>query len=948
MTIDEQAWPNTAVFTGFNAERSGLVEHSVDLDNLDAAGYGALFNAGRDGFFSAEGAATPMARFEDQMMFREGWDPREKAERERVDAVSQKAEVLFLDMKDAQVREKAKTLHGAAFVDDFVNLSEEDKQHVAVRFVKDSVYGAGDDGYGRMAAEYGMPFSMSDAEWFSVLGGKLKETHAERKRVEGLQEQVTKESARVYEEVLSGKPVEEVYESFASLDPEVQVKLYEALDLARERRGNVDELKKGFFDAAFPGRDVAGGMKDLKGTAWTRVQLNELASRLSTLKEEDPLAYAEALEEMKAEAEDVKGNSFMGQIGAGLLQIAGGAIDLITPPGDRSEFVRAMYNRVQAGRMTNDEADAAIKDFDLKVAVSGMDRENRQLLKGIVNDMQSSSGKDAWMGGEWRDKLAQGIATTLAFQASPWLIFGSSTEDRMDQLLVDGSGDASAILRGMWSGAVEVGSEYMFGLGKFTRWGRGKLGSTRQAIMSSGRMDMLLKQPMIAKLAALRVPGAGKFLGYMAGVKVAWRNKKFGSALLRYGAAAGSAGVGEMAEEYAGILAGVPGDFLLASAFGEDNATALEDGKRRSVSAEIGSQWWELSKDSGTWFSMMAMGALFAGANIGQFRRDALWSTMDAKKMRAFGLAKDEAERLANIANPEVRIPEVRKAIATNALSLEEKMRNVKEGFTAMDEDMEWLQGMAGYEDAVASGMLPSAERQEDGTWKMTVRVRNEAGEMVDAAPFVLDEKAATAFMQSKLDDVYMRTQLRARDNVVANAMVDRLAMDEHWKVRDMGAADTQASMERLATVARLRIEQLTAEGVADARGTVAPDVDADLTLGQAEAMAGEYGRRVELEKLRSRDELQRRRLLENERRAEAGEARLTDAEWDGMVNAMFRSAANRTPLDRGRTLLRYAKREVGTMDVLEEGVAEALGDERNVHTALIVLQRKVKSFLTN
>lgn len=41
------------------------------------------------------------------------------------------------------------------------------------------------------------------------------------------------------------------------------------------------------------------------------------------------------------------------------------------------------------------------------------------------------------------------------------------------------------------------------------------------------------------------------------------------------------------------------------------------------------------------------------------------------------------------------------------------------------------------------------------------------------------------------------------------------------------------------------------------------------------------------------------------------------------MVNAMFRSAANRTPLDRGRTLLRYAKREVGTMDVLEEVIED-------------------------
>lgn len=43
-------------------------------------------------------------------------------------------------------------------------------------------------------------------------------------------------------------------------------------------------------------------------------------------------------------------------------------------------------------------------------------------------------------------------------------------------------------------------------------------------------------------------------------------------------------------------------------------------------------------------------------------------------------------------------------------------------------------------------------------------------------------------------------------------------------------------------------------------------------------------------------------------------------------------------------TFRRYA----GAMDMLEEGVAEALGDERNVHTALIVLQRRVKGFLTN
>lgn len=43
-------------------------------------------------------------------------------------------------------------------------------------------------------------------------------------------------------------------------------------------------------------------------------------------------------------------------------------------------------------------------------------------------------------------------------------------------------------------------------------------------------------------------------------------------------------------------------------------------------------------------------------------------------------------------------------------------------------------------------------------------------------------------------------------------------------------------------------------------------------------------------------------------------------------------------------TFRRYAE----AMDMLKEGVAEALEDERNTHTALIILQRRVKSFLTN
>ncbi|OCA02156.1 hypothetical protein AC781_11375 [Akkermansia glycaniphila] len=949
MTIDEQAGPNTAVFTGFNAERSGLVEHSVDLDNLDAAGYGALFNAGRDGFFSAEGAATPMARFEDQMMFREGWDPREKAERERVDAVSQKAEVLFLDPKEYPgMRWDMIALHGEVYADEFLALSEEDRQHVAVRYIKDSVYGAGDAGYARMAEEYGMPFSMNDAEWFSVLGQRLKQSKADRQRVDALNATVEKEKKRIYREVISGKSANTVYESISDLDPEVQVHVYEVFDFARARRESIDT----FLDDVFPEKSVAVGMEGLKNEAWRPSDLSDLAVKLVKLKKRDQVAYDEVLKLIQEGVTTVKENPYEGeslgtiylkhgiipldaileksgflrQIGATLGNVLGSTADLIEK-GMHGQVVYDLEKRVENGSMTQERMNHALEKYDRKYNLSQEEMEVRNDLLGMVRDMQTSSTRKDLFYGEWRDTLAQGMASTLTFQASPWLMFGSRTNDRMDELIADGSSGGNALLRGMLIGGVEVGSEFMFGIGKVTRWGGPRAGKLFKEVAQTKAVQAALKYPLALKAATGRAFRLNKLWGYASGAKIAWSRAHYGSAMLRYGVATGRAGLGEMVEEYAGILAGVPGDYYLAMMLGEDNATSrTADGGRRTLSQEVYRQCADLTLDTGTWFSMMAMGGMFAGANLGRYRRDAMWMTTKPKNLQAMGLTEEQAVEVANTVKPEEKFQLGRRYLADNQRkSVDELMQNVRVGFTSMEQDMEWVEDLAGYEDAVENGMLPRAERMEDGKWKMTMRVRNEAGELVEAAPFMLDDKTATGYMQTLFENEFMRGELMARDNMVANAMVGKLKTDENWKVRDMGQADTQESMERLAVMARIRMDKAAADKQYMVSQIVDPAVDADLTLGQAARMGEAFGERVKLEKMRDAEKLSRERSLLDEARLAAGQERFTNEEWDAYADRhIYSSAANRTRMmDSGKTLLRYAAGEIGAMDVMEEVIED-------------------------
>ncbi|MEG2585221.1 MAG: hypothetical protein RSB24_02905, partial [Akkermansia sp.] len=334
-------------------------------------------------------------------------------------------------------------------------------------------------------------------------------------------------------------------------------------------------------------------------------------------------------------------------------------------------------------------------------------------------------------------------------------------------------------------------------------------------------------------------------------------------------------GASEWAEELIQPTLQAPLDSSIAYLFDEKNGMGVQEWKdqlRQACSPDL-------------IFQMMVFGAACGVIQTPAMAREAKIARTSAGQIQTMTRCnEDRAKEIAKIVDPVEKRQAIIEEGFSNALSEAEQLGNMMNGINSMKEDFSWLSQQSAYQAEVDQLNLPHVEDLGDGKYRFTTSVKDEDGNVVKDV-LELDEAAATARMNALLDDGIRSRMTEASNAFAVNEAVEAFAKSGKYVFEEMGSSETIASAKKLASAARLRID----EGANVS--APASDLGTQMSYGQAARLDADF-----------------------EGRAKLGVER-------GEVASMEKAKSNayRVAMKNGQTLIRFHKGEVTVSDLLEE-----------------------------
>ncbi|MEG0334672.1 MAG: hypothetical protein RR607_09360, partial [Akkermansia sp.] len=473
--------------------------------------------------------------------------------------------------------------------------------------------------------------------------------------------------------------------------------------------------------------------------------------------------------------------------------------------------------------------------------------EEKSQVRAMMAEIAESPDGGSWLRRTF-DGLGKMSAQTAYYLGTQGVgTFSSVTNDRFDELYGNGGGFVSSLLRAGVAGGTEVAVERLGGefFGSNLRW------------------------------LAKKMPGVQKFSGYIGGATDMLKAGMYRQAGLRYGLHAFGSGASEWAEELIQPTLQAPLDSSIAYLFDEKNGMGVQEWKdqlRQACSPDL-------------IFQMMVFGAACGVIQTPAMAREAKIARTSAGQIQTMTRCnEDRAKEIAKIVDPVEKRQAIIEEGFSNALSEAEQLGNMMNGINSMKEDFSWLSQQSAYQAEVDQLNLPHVEDLGDGKYRFTTSVKDEDGNVVKDV-LELDEAAATARMNALLDDGIRSRMTEASNAFAVNEAVEAFAKSGKYVFEEMGSSETIASAKKLASAARLRID----EGANVS--APASDLGTQMSYGQATKLDTDFGNRAKLG-------------------VERGE-----------VASMEKAKSNayRVAMKNGQTLIRFHKGEVTVSDLLEE-----------------------------
>lgn len=392
----------------------------------------------------------------------------------------------------------------------------------------------------------------------------------------------------------------------------------------------------------------------------------------------------------------------------------------------------------------------------------------RHFLAGINKKLQ-----DAPSSASWYRKLFDGLGEMSA-QTSMFLLtrgagtFLATTEDRRTELLAAGAGELNSLLRGMASGAIEVGVE---------RIGGESLGKTIRQL-------------------GTKIPAFNKMGAYFGGHIDALKHSVWARPWARYSTYSLTAGASELAEEIITPLLNYPVDNIIAGTAG--------------VRGETGMSWDDVLTQLGevcdplTAAQMLVFGAVCAGAQVPSMVSQAEFVAAGKEKIAAItGAPLEKAEQIAAIVSPEEKITAIKEAWGEygKERTKQATLDAWKKYLVESPEAVATFLNLDVYKAQVEQFNLPRLEPLENGNYRLTNRdpeTQEESSEEVtfEQAREILNAKINT----SLIDDI-----VKDQTTIATSKLVERIKeTNSNIEFEELDEVVTLDSIRKLAEQANL------------------------------------------------------------------------------------------------------------------------------------------------